>query len=76
MVIVQRSDASPYDRAIRAHRCLSELDVPKDVIVKTCDEFDFLQNVRASLEYKILKGGRVLYERSQEIVGLDMAGQG
>ena len=70
MVIVRQSDASPYDRAVQAHGCLSEFDVPKDVIVKTRAEFDFFQNVRASLEYKVLKGGRILYERSQETVDL------
>ena len=76
MVIVGHSDASSYDRAVRAHSCLSDFDVPKDVIVKTRDEFDFFQDVRASLEYKVLKRGRVLYERSQETAGSNMAGQG
>ena len=42
-----------YDHAVLAHACLSEVDVPKDVIVKTCAEFDFFREVRASLEYKI-----------------------
>jgi len=37
-------------------------DVDLMVIVKTRDEFDFFQDVRASLEHKILKRGRVLYE--------------
>lgn len=76
MVIVRRSDLSPYERAVQAHACLSEFDVPKDVIVKTRAEFDFFREVRASLEYKILRQGRTLYERSQETVGSDVAGQG
>ncbi len=75
MVIVGHSDLSAYDRAIQAHACLSEFDVPKDVIVKTRAEFDFFREVQASFEYKILKQGRILYERSQEAVGSDVAGQ-
>ena len=35
MVIVDHSDLSDYERAVLAHACLSELDVPKDAIVKT-----------------------------------------
>jgi predicted nucleotidyltransferase len=66
LVIVGHSDLSDYERAVLAHACLSEVDVPKDVIVKTRDEFDFYREVRASLEYKIARQGKVLYERSQE----------
>lgn len=66
LVIVDYSELSDYERAVLAHACLSEVDVPKDVIVKTRDEFDFYRDVRASLEYKIARHGKVLYERSQE----------
>lgn len=69
MVIVRHSDLSAYERAIQAHACLSEFDVPKDVIVKTRAEFDFFREVPASLEYKILRQGRTLYERRQEGFG-------
>lgn len=64
MVIVTQSDLSDYERAVLGHRCLSGLDVPKDVIVKTRAEFDFFREVRASLEHRIAKQGKVLYERS------------
>ena len=71
MVIVADSDLSDYERAVQAHRCLSGLNVPKDVIVKTRAEFQFFRDVRASLEHKIYKQGKVLYERSQKTTGVD-----
>ena len=63
MVIVEQSDLSDYERAILALACLSDVDVPKDVIVKTRAEFDFFSDVRASLEHKVARRGKVLYER-------------
>ena len=73
MVIVDDSDLPDYERAVQAHTCLSELDVPKDVIVKTQAEFEFFRDVRASLEHRIYKQGKVLYERSQKATGADLA---
>ena len=73
MVIVDQSDLSDYERTLRAHSCLSELDVPKDVIVKTRAEFDFFRQVRASLEHKIRRQGKVLYERSQAAASAELA---
>lgn len=75
MVVLGHSDLSDYERAIQAHACLSGLDVPKDVIVKTRAEFDFFRDVRASLEHRIHKQGKVLYERSQETTDTELAHQ-
>jgi uncharacterized protein len=65
MVVVAQSDLSDYDRTVLGHRCLKGLDIAKDVIVKTRAEFDALRDVRAALEYKIARQGKVLYERRQ-----------
>jgi len=65
MVIVTNSDLPAYERALRGHACLSDLDIAKDVIVKTRTEFDFFRDVPASLEHKIASKGKVLYERGQ-----------
>lgn len=75
LVIVTQSDLSDYERAVLGHRCLSGLNVPKDVMVQTRAEFDFFQPVRASLEYKIAAQGRVLYDRRQATTGEEMAHQ-
>ncbi len=61
MVIVSESDRSPYQRAILGHRCLSGLGIAKDIVVQTRAEFDFWQEARASLEYKVAHQRKVLY---------------
>jgi predicted nucleotidyltransferase len=73
MVIVEASDLSDYERAVLALACLSDVDVPKDVIVKTRAEFDFFSDVRASLEHKVARRGKVLYERGQKTTGARLA---
>ncbi len=65
MVIVSHSDLSEYQRALRGHACLSDLEIAKDVIVKTRSEFDFFRDVHASLEHSVAERGKVLYERGQ-----------
>lgn len=61
MVIVSESHEPPAQRMRRALRCLRGLDISKDVLVQTRDEFDRYRNVRASLTYKIVHQGRRLY---------------
>ena len=61
LVIVAESDEKPVQRAVRAHRSLSGLNVSKDVLVKTRMEFERYQDVKASLENMILQRGKVLY---------------
>jgi uncharacterized protein len=75
LVIVSASDLSDYDRAVLAHHCLSDLNIPKDVIVKTRAEFDFFRPVRASLEHRIAERGKVLYERGKETARAELAHQ-
>ena len=76
MVIVLQSDLTDYERSVLGHRCLSGLDIAKDVLVKTRAEFDFFRDVRASLEYKIARQGKVLYDRRQSSTRAQLAPQG
>ncbi len=76
MVIVSDSDLTDYERSVLGHRCLSGLDIAKDVLVKTRAEFDFFRDVRASLEYKIAHQGKVLYDRRQGSTRAQLAPQG
>ncbi len=75
LVIVSDSELSEYERAVQGHTALSGLDMAKDVIIKTRIEFDFFRQVRASLEYKIAREGKVLYDRRQNAVGAELAYQ-
>ena len=63
LVIVSESNLSAAQRAMRAHRCLSGLNVPKDILVRTRAEVERFRHIRASLEYQIFDKGTVLYER-------------
>jgi predicted nucleotidyltransferase len=73
MVIVPESRLSDYERSLLGHRCLTGLDLAKDVIVKTLEEFDYYRDIRASLEYKIIKKGKVLYDRSKDQTCAELA---
>lgn len=61
LVVVPQSDETPVRRAQRAHRCLSEVTVAMDILVKTRAEVERFRNVRASLENLILNKGRLIY---------------
>jgi predicted nucleotidyltransferase len=61
MVIVKDSDERPIRRMQRAHRCLGDLDMSKDVFVPTRAEFDRYRNVKASLSRKIAEAGKKIY---------------
>lgn len=65
MVIVSNSDLPPARRSSRAYRALRGIGQSKDIIVKTISEFNKYASVEASLEAKILKEGKLLYERSK-----------
>ncbi|NQU24342.1 MAG: nucleotidyltransferase domain-containing protein [Candidatus Nealsonbacteria bacterium] len=61
LVIVSESDDPPTQRARRAYRCLGDIDVSTDVLVKTRTETERFRHVPASLEHKILQQGKVLH---------------
>lgn len=61
MVIVPRSDEKAIRRMQRAHRCLGDLDMSKDVFVQTRAEFDRYRHLPASIQHRILQRGRKLY---------------
>jgi predicted nucleotidyltransferase len=61
LVVVPESDLPPPQRAARAYRCLREVPVPLDILVKTREEVERSRHVPASLIHEILERGRVLY---------------
>ncbi|MBS3967103.1 MAG: nucleotidyltransferase domain-containing protein [Truepera sp.] len=64
LMIVVPWDRTPTHRdSVRAHQSLSEIEVAKDILLRTHARFERFRPVRASLEYKIAKRGRLLYER-------------
>jgi predicted nucleotidyltransferase len=61
LLIVPASDQAPTRRAQRAQRCLGNLRVPADILVKTRAEVDRLSRVATSLVTRALAEGKVLY---------------
>lgn len=65
-VIVAREDAPTHRDFVRAHTCLSDLKLAKDVLIKQRTRFGRYRHVPASLDYKIAEKGKLLYERPRE----------
>ena len=61
MVVIQDSNERPAARARRAYHCLRGINVPKDILVRTDKELNRFKHVKASLECKVIKDGKVLY---------------
>ena len=64
LVVVQSSDERSHKRTIVGRRALWELDIPKDLIVYTQEEFNARIIDSTSLVYKIKNNGKVIYARS------------
>lgn len=61
MVIVRDSTERGIQRMQRAHHCLGDLDMSKDVLVPTRAQVDRYKHLRASLFHQVLTQGRKLY---------------
>lgn len=61
LVIVRSSGEKAIQRMQRAHHCLGDLDMSKDVFVQTRAEFDRYRHLRTSIQHQILHRGRKLY---------------
>ena len=61
MVIVPDNDERSIKRMQRAHHCLGDLDMSKDVLVPTRSQVNRYKHLRASLFHQVLAKGRKLY---------------
>jgi len=61
MVIVPESAERSIKRMQRAHHCLGDMDMSKDVFVQTRAESDRYRHLRASIQHQIVQRGRKLY---------------
>jgi predicted nucleotidyltransferase len=61
LLIVSESDQRPVRRSQRAQRCLGNLRVPADILVKTRAEVERLSHVATSLVARALTEGKVIY---------------
>jgi uncharacterized protein len=59
--IIENSEFKKGRRASKYFRILKDLEIPKDIIVYTPDEFESLKREVNSLPYTILKEGILIY---------------
>lgn len=64
LVVVRDSKEKSHKRSIVGRRALWDLDIPKDIMVFTQDEFNARITDPTSLLYKIKNNGKVIYARS------------
>lgn len=65
MIVVDQSKESPARRAFHALKCLRSFDIPKDIIVRTTEEFERNKGLVSALEGRVAREGRLLYDRSK-----------
>jgi len=64
LVVVRTSNEKSHKRAIPGIHALWGLEISKDLMVYTQDEFDARINNPSTLVYKVKNDGKVLYARS------------
>jgi len=64
LVIVDKTEQSPYERPIRGHLALVGMMISKDLKVYTKDEFFRRSKDKSSLSYKIKHEGKHLYAKT------------
>jgi predicted nucleotidyltransferase len=67
LILLDKSDESRTRHSTRAYRAIRDYSfVPVDFLVRTTQEFNNYSSVNATLQNKILKNGKLLYERKRE----------
>ena len=64
LIVVDKSDEKSYKRPVAGHRALRGLDISKDLIIKTKEEFKQASNNITTLIYKIKNDGKLIYARA------------
>ena len=64
LIVIKKSNEKTYTRPIIGYKALSNLNVSKDIVVYTQEEFEKFSNNRMSLCFKVKKEGFKVYARS------------
>jgi predicted nucleotidyltransferase len=64
LIVVDTSDKKSYDRPLVAYDALFGMNIAKDIIVYTREEFEAAAKNRATLISKIKRHGKLLYARA------------
>ncbi len=63
LLIVMNTDIKPHKRSVLIRKALKGIGIPKDIIVKTPEEFERFKDVIGTIIYPAAHKGRLLYER-------------
>jgi len=64
LLVVMPVEGWKHKKQVEIRVALHDIDVPKDIIVTTPEEFAWRQEVVGTIEYPAVKEGKVLYARS------------
>jgi len=60
---VMDTNDQPHKRAVPVRKALKNIGIPKDMMVKTPEEFSRFKDIVGSISYSAAHGGKVLNER-------------
>jgi len=63
ILIVMDTTIRPHKRSAPIRKTLKDIGVPKDIIVKTPEEFERFKDIIGTIIYPAAHRGRILYER-------------
>jgi predicted nucleotidyltransferase len=63
IMIVMDTDEKPHKRAVSVRKVLKGIGIPKDIIVKTPEEFERFKDIVGTIVYPAAHKGRIIYER-------------
>ncbi|MFH1540667.1 MAG: nucleotidyltransferase domain-containing protein [Elusimicrobiota bacterium] len=63
IMVVMNTEEKPHKRAASLRKLLKNLGVPKDIIVKTPNEFERFKDIIGTIVYPAAHKGKVLYEK-------------
>ena len=64
LVVIDASDEKSFKRPVSGHMALRDLDVSKDIIVYTKEEFDRASADTTTFVSKIVRDGKLIYARA------------
>ena len=63
IMVIMDTTERPHKRAVSLRKLLRDISVPKDIIVKTPDEFKRYKDVIGTIVFPAAHYGKVIYER-------------
>jgi len=64
LIVIDESDEKTYKRPVAGYRALRGLNISKDLIVKTKEEFEQASDNITTLSYKVKNDGELIYARA------------